>query len=101
MNGKGFFYIFRVLKNKVGLLQFDDANEVCGRKSMSSIEVEEGPSILQGLILTRLFHCARMAGFEPPFIFLLLSRLVKKIYLLFLFVCLFLSTLDALVFIAC
>ena len=90
-----------MFKNKVGLLQFDDANEVCGRKSMSSIEVEEGPSILQGLILTRLFHCARMAGFEPPFIFLLLSRLVKKIYLLFLFVCLFLSTLDALVFIAC
>ena len=90
-----------MLKNKVGLLQFDDdANEVCGRKSMSSIEVEEGPSILQGLILTRLFHCARMAGFEPPFIFFIVVK-IKRIYMLLLFVCLFLSTLDALLFIAC
>ena len=78
-----------MLKNKVGLLQFDDdANEVCGRKSMSSIEVEEGPSILQGLILTRLFHCARMAGFEPPFIFLLLLSKLKEFTCYFcLFVC--------------
>ena len=82
-----------MLKNKVGLLQFDDANEVCGRKSMSSIEVEEGPSILQGLILTRLFHCARMAGFESPFIFLLLSKL-KEFTCYF---CLFLLMLDELV----
>ena len=86
-----------MLKNKVGLLQFDDANEVCGRKSMSSIEVEEGPSILQGLILTRLFHCARMAGFESPFIFLLLSKLKEFTCKIFLFVCLFLLMLDELV----
>ena len=85
-----------MLKNKVGLLQFDDANEVCGRKSMSSIEVEEGPSILQGLILTRLFHCARMAGFEPSFIFFVAIK-IKRIYLLFLFVCLFLLMLGVLV----
>ena len=84
---KGFFYLFRVLKNEVGLLQFDDANEVCGRKSMSSIEVEEGPSILQGLILTRLFHCARMTGFEPTLIFFVVAGKIKRIYLLFLFVC--------------